>query len=38
MTGLADVHIPDPGFGPQDDLRHWPAAPAAACGTPCSGK
>lgn len=27
MTGLADVHIPDPGFGPQDDLRHWPAAP-----------
>src|SRR5690348_14851506 len=21
------VHIPDPGFGPKDDLRHWPAEP-----------
>lgn len=27
MTGLIDVHVPDPGFGPQDDLRHWPASP-----------
>lgn len=24
---LTDVHIPDPGFGPKDDLRHWPAEP-----------
>ncbi|BBG02754.1 MULTISPECIES: DUF7064 domain-containing protein [Pseudonocardia] len=22
---LADTHVPDPGFGPRDDLRHWPA-------------
>jgi hypothetical protein len=21
------VNVPDPGFGPQDDLRHWPAEP-----------
>jgi hypothetical protein len=24
---LADVHVPDPGFGPQDDRRHRPAEP-----------
>ena len=22
-----DIAIPDPGFGPRDDLRHWPDAP-----------
>ena len=22
-----DLHIPDPEFGPDDDLRHWPAEP-----------
>jgi hypothetical protein len=26
MTSTA-VHVPDPGFGPADDLRHWPDAP-----------
>jgi hypothetical protein len=24
---LSEIHIPDPGFGPGDDLRHWPAEP-----------
>jgi hypothetical protein len=24
---LADLQMPDPGFGPADDLRHWPAEP-----------
>lgn len=27
MTTQPNVHIPDPGFGPKDDLRHWPAEP-----------
>ncbi|MDT7553923.1 MAG: hypothetical protein QOI16_2459 [Pseudonocardiales bacterium] len=27
MMTFADGHIPDPGFGPQDDLRHWPSEP-----------
>jgi hypothetical protein len=24
---LADVYVPDPGFGPRDDRRHWAAEP-----------
>jgi len=31
-----DIAIPDPGFGPRDDLRHWPDAPGGRMTSPAA--